>query len=183
MSRRDSNYLRRERSGKVRGSELPTTSLTVRVEKLDELLNRVRCHVVRLLSGVPRPPSALRVQADEVSLDIEWSSEHLGTAPDGAELAMASLTEIATEADADTYYLISPAVGVFYRAPGSDAAPFVSKGDTVMVGQQVGIIESMKLMIPVEADVTGRVVEVLKNNGEPVEYGERLFAFAAVEPT
>lgn len=49
-----------------------------------------------------------------------------------------------------------------------------------MAGQQVGIIEAMKLMIPVEADKAGRVVEVLKNNGEPVEYGERLFAFAAV---
>lgn len=179
MTQRCSNHLGREHGGKA-VSEFPAASPATRTEELDELLDRVRHHVVRFVSEVPRPPLALRVRAGEVSIDVEWAHEHVGTAPGGAEPAVAPVAEPVTEADPEVHYLTSPTVGVFYPAPEPGAAPFVSEGDTVVAGQQVGIIEAMKLMIPVEADKAGRVVEVLKNNGEPVEYGERLFAFAAV---
>jgi acetyl-CoA carboxylase biotin carboxyl carrier protein len=79
------------------------------------------------------------------------------------------------DTEADAAYLSAPAVGVFYRAPEPGAEPFVAEGDTVSAGQQVAIVEAMKLMIPVEADQPGRIAKVLKDNGEPVEYGERLF--------
>ena len=76
------------------------------------------------------------------------------------------------------YDVRAPSVGVFYRAPEPGAPPFVGEGDTVRPGQQVAIVEAMKLMLPVEADRAGRVVEVLKRDGEPVEYGEVLFVLA-----
>jgi len=65
-------------------------------------------------------------------------------------------------------------VGTFYRAPEQGAPPFVEVGDTVRPGQQVAIVEAMKLMIPVEAGVYGRVREVLVADVQPVEFGEPL---------
>jgi len=72
----------------------------------------------------------------------------------------------------------SPSVGAFYRAPRPDADPFVEVGDVVEAGQQVAVIESMKLFLPVNAEASGTVVEVLKENGEVVEHGEPLFALS-----
>ena len=70
----------------------------------------------------------------------------------------------------------SPMVGTFYAAPAPDAAPFIQAGGIVEVGQVVCIIEAMKLMNEIEADVDGLIVEVFPQNGQPVEYGERLFS-------
>lgn len=68
-------------------------------------------------------------------------------------------------------------VGVFYRAPEPGAPPFVEVGTRLKVGDQVGILEAMKLMVPVHADEAGTVTEILKANGEAVEYGEPLIAY------
>jgi len=68
----------------------------------------------------------------------------------------------------------SPMVGTFYRSPGPDEAPYVDVGDRIRIGQTVCIIEAMKLMNEIEAEVSGQVVEILVNNGEPVEYGQPL---------
>lgn len=68
----------------------------------------------------------------------------------------------------------SPMVGTFYRAPGPDEAPFVEVGDRIRKGQTVCIIEAMKLMNEIEAEVSGQVVEILVNNGDSVEYGQPL---------
>ena len=68
----------------------------------------------------------------------------------------------------------SPMVGTFYRAPGPDEAPFVDIGDRIRTGQTVCIIEAMKLMNEIEAEVSGQIVEILVGNGEPVEYGQPL---------
>lgn len=68
----------------------------------------------------------------------------------------------------------SPMVGTFYRAPGPDEPPFVEVGDRIRKGQTVCIIEAMKLMNELEAEVSGEIVEILVKNGEPVEYGQLL---------
>ena len=68
----------------------------------------------------------------------------------------------------------SPMVGTFYRAPGPDEAPFVEVGERIRTGQTVCIIEAMKLMNEIEAEVSGQVMEILVENGEPVEYGQIL---------
>ncbi len=68
----------------------------------------------------------------------------------------------------------APMVGTFYRAPAPDAPPFVNEGDRVSAGQTVCIIEAMKMFNEIPAEVTGRVVRILVENGVPVEYGQPL---------
>jgi len=70
----------------------------------------------------------------------------------------------------------SPIVGTFYSAPSQGAAPFVKVGDRVKAGQTICIVEAMKLMNEIEADAGGEVAQVLVENGQPVEYGQPLFA-------
>ena len=79
-------------------------------------------------------------------------------------------------ASADEHIIKSPIVGTFYAGPSPDAGPFVRAGDFVEAGQTVCIIEAMKLMNEIEADISGEVARVLVENGQPVEYGEPLFA-------
>jgi acetyl-CoA carboxylase biotin carboxyl carrier protein len=74
----------------------------------------------------------------------------------------------------------APMVGTFYRSPSPDAAPFCDVGDVVKPGQPVCIIEAMKLMNELESEVSGRVVRVLVENGEPVEYGQPLIELEPV---
>ncbi len=69
----------------------------------------------------------------------------------------------------------SPMVGTFYRAPSPDAKPFVEVGSEVKVGDALCIIEAMKMMNQIESDRAGVVKAILKENGQPVEYGEPLF--------
>ena len=71
--------------------------------------------------------------------------------------------------------ITSPMVGTFYRAPAPDADPYVEVGDQVTVGQTVCIVEAMKLMNEIESEVKGRVVKILVENAQPVEYGQKLF--------
>jgi acetyl-CoA carboxylase biotin carboxyl carrier protein len=70
----------------------------------------------------------------------------------------------------------SPIVGTYYDSPSPDAPPFVKIGDSVEPGQVLCIIESMKLMNEIEAEIAGTIVHKLAENGRPVEYGEALFA-------
>jgi acetyl-CoA carboxylase biotin carboxyl carrier protein len=69
----------------------------------------------------------------------------------------------------------SPIVGTFYRAPAPDAAPYIEVGQIVQTKQVLCIIEAMKLMNEIESDVSGRVVKILVENGQPVEYNQILF--------
>ncbi len=69
----------------------------------------------------------------------------------------------------------SPMVGTFYRAPSPDAAPFVNVGDTVKKGQTIAIIEAMKIMNELEAEFDCKILEILVENGQPVEYDMPLF--------
>jgi acetyl-CoA carboxylase biotin carboxyl carrier protein len=69
----------------------------------------------------------------------------------------------------------SPIVGTFYESPSPGSPPFVKNGDKVTAGQVLCIVEAMKLMNEIEADVAGEIVERLVNNGQPIEYGQELF--------
>ena len=80
------------------------------------------------------------------------------------------------ESDAGLHIINSPIVGTFYRSPNPESNPFVSPGDRVTKGQVICIIEAMKLMNEIESDAEGTVVKVYPQNGQPVEYGEKLFA-------
>jgi acetyl-CoA carboxylase biotin carboxyl carrier protein len=82
---------------------------------------------------------------------------------------------LAAEPPANGTLVKSPIVGTFYRAPDPNSPPFVSVGDRVKVGQVLCIIEAMKLMNEIEAEVAGEVVKVHPENGQPVQYGDPLF--------
>ena len=75
----------------------------------------------------------------------------------------------------DVHVITSPIVGTFYRAPSPEAEAFADVGSRVSKGKILCIIESMKLMNEIESDVEGEIVEVYARNGQPVEYGEKLF--------
>lgn len=72
-------------------------------------------------------------------------------------------------------YITSPMVGTFYRAPSPDSKPFVNVGDTVKKGQTLGILEAMKIMNELEAEFNCKIVEILVEDGQPVEYDMPLF--------
>ena len=78
-------------------------------------------------------------------------------------------------AEAGLHTVRSPIVGTFYECPSPGSPPFVKPGDTVEVGQVLCIVEAMKLMNEIEADVAGEIVKKLVANGQPIEYGQELF--------
>lgn len=87
------------------------------------------------------------------------------------------------EAEAPTIKRVeikAPMVGTFYRAPSPEAPPFIEVGDEIELGQLICIIEAMKLMNEIKAEVKGKVAEILVENAQPVEYGQVLFL---IEPT
>ncbi len=79
------------------------------------------------------------------------------------------------ESDEQGHRVLAPMVGTFYRASGPTADPFVGVGDQIDAGDTLCIIEAMKMMNQIEADVAGRVISIEAENGEPVEYGQLLF--------
>ena len=80
------------------------------------------------------------------------------------------------ESEAGLHIITSPIVGTFYRAANPEADPFINPGDRVSKGKVLCIIEAMKLMNEIESDIEGTIVKVFPQNGQPVEYGEKLFA-------
>jgi acetyl-CoA carboxylase biotin carboxyl carrier protein len=89
--------------------------------------------------------------------------------------AEASSAGQAAAEEAGLHRIVSPMVGTFYRAPAPDAPPFVNVGDRIDEKTVVCIVEAMKLMNPIEAEVSGEIVEILAENGQLVEYGQPLF--------
>ena len=81
----------------------------------------------------------------------------------------------AKEPDANYHEVCSPIVGTFYRAPAPDADSYVQVGDHVSVGSVLCIVEAMKLMNEIEADIDGKIVKILVENATPVEYNQPLF--------
>jgi acetyl-CoA carboxylase biotin carboxyl carrier protein len=151
-------------------------------EALASLVQRVQESALALAAGAPTRPRAVRVRAGDVSVELEWASEGpTGTIVAIEQQDVATTAALAGPAEVDPpgrAYVTASTVGVFYRAPEPGAPPFVDVGDTIVKGQQVGIIEAMKLMIPVEADAAGCVVEVLVDDGAAVEFADRIFAVA-----
>jgi acetyl-CoA carboxylase biotin carboxyl carrier protein len=103
------------------------------------------------------------------------ATQNPGTQPAAPAAApIATPPPAPTPNDAKLMPIISPMVGTFYRAPAPDEPPFVEVGDRIKVNQTVCIIEAMKLMNDIEAEISGQIVEILVQNGEPVEYGQVL---------
>ncbi len=95
-------------------------------------------------------------------------------APAGRAEALAGAP--AAEPEAGLHMVKSPIVGTYYGSPSPGAAAFVAPGDHVEKGQVICIIEAMKLMNEIEADASGEIVKCLVSNGQPIEFGQPLFA-------
>jgi acetyl-CoA carboxylase biotin carboxyl carrier protein len=104
-------------------------------------------------------------------------------APALSEVSASSSADIATasplsveSAENGLAFVTSPMVGTFYRQPEPGAEPFAREGDVIKKGQVLCIIEAMKLMNEIESDLHGTLVKILVENGQTVQYGDRLFA-------
>jgi len=140
--------------------ELERGDVKVRIKRGGETAATVITHAVPMASvPVAAPPA---------------QTSYTQTAPVPSPASSVAASPAAAEEELHT--VKSPIVGTFYEAPGPGALPFVKPGDQVAAGQVLCIIEAMKLMNEIEADASGEVVKVLVNNGQPVEYGQPLFA-------
>lgn len=137
-----------------------------------------------LAREAPQPLRRVKVQTDGAAVEMEWPEPAVAASPDGSVVTRVDLADAGgaaavpvtpVAADADERHRVSaPLVGTFYQAPEPGAPPFVRVGDVVEPGQQVGIIEAMKLMNPIESDRRGRVAEVLVDDGTPVQFDDAL---------
>ena len=80
------------------------------------------------------------------------------------------------DSEAGLHIITSPIVGTFYRSPSPESGPFINVGDRISKGKVLCIVEAMKLMNEIESDIDGVVARIYPQNGQPVEYGEKLFA-------
>lgn len=126
--------------------------------------NQEKTHSISGISG-----QEMKTGADSTVADIAGTD---GAKP--AAVADASASEEREETEI-AQIVKSPLVGTFYAAPSEDAEPFVKVGDKVEKGQILAIVEAMKLMNEIESDFGGKVVKILAENGEAVEYGQPLF--------
>jgi acetyl-CoA carboxylase biotin carboxyl carrier protein len=103
---------------------------------------------------------------------VPAAAPELGAAP----VAAAPAPPAPPAAEEGLHMVKSPIVGTFYEAPSPGAPPFVKAGDVVEVGQVLCIVEAMKLLNEIESDLAGEIVKKLAVNGQPIEYGQELFA-------
>ena len=120
-------------------------------------------------------------ETDALSLSVNFGAQvvqgmaPMVAAPQVAAAAPAAAPVAAAPAESAGVGLESPMVGTFYSAPSPDQPAFCKVGDTVSKGQTLCIIEAMKLMNEIEAEVSGTVLEMLVENGQPVQFGQVLF--------
>ena len=124
-------------------------------------LSKPRPKVTGMMQAAPMQMMQASSSSDDTSLSAERKAD--------AKPAEAPKSE-------NTYEVRSPMVGTFYRAPSPDADAYVQVGSSVGEGSVLCIIEAMKLMNEILSEITGEIVSVLVKNGQPVEYGEKLFA-------
>jgi acetyl-CoA carboxylase biotin carboxyl carrier protein len=146
------------------------------VEEIRELINLAKETGVAVLE-VQRGENRVRIRISGSSLPVA-ARPHVPAQPVevAAAPAAAPAAEQKEKAPDNMALVKSPIVGTFYEAPSPGAPPFVHVGEKVQPGKVLCIIESMKLMNEIEAEISGVIESKLVLNGQPVEYGEALFA-------
>ncbi|MCL6610973.1 MAG: acetyl-CoA carboxylase biotin carboxyl carrier protein [Peptococcaceae bacterium] len=148
------------------------------IKELVRLINQTDIHELALennnLKVAIRKGSGMAVQASGVALDPagEEGGQETGSGRKNPH-------RDSIQAGEGVHPVKSPMVGTFYSAPAPGAPPFVNVGDMVVKGQVLCIVEAMKLMNEIEAEVSGQVLEILVENGSPVEYGQPMFLIKA----
>jgi len=125
----------------------------------------------------------LEIERAGVRLKVRRSrpgGDVLPAAPAPARPASVGIHDVPSPAPAlpidDLFYVKAPIVGTFYKAPNPSSPPFVNVGDFVEKGTVLCIVEAMKLMNEIESEVAGQITAAFVDNGQPVEFGEKLFA-------
>ncbi|MCS6998563.1 MAG: acetyl-CoA carboxylase biotin carboxyl carrier protein [Aquificaceae bacterium] len=137
-------------------------------EFIKELLNLIRGSDIKQLN----------LETDSFRLFIETHQKEALQRIETSyrEVRQQELTPVVEEVSQENFHVIkSPLVGTFYRSPAPGAPPFVEVGDLVSPGQVLCIVEALKVMNEIESDVRGKLVKILVENGETVEYGQPLF--------
>ena len=149
----------------------------LKFEEIKELIDLVARH---RLTGIEIEAEDFRLCIDGYKQAAPVASAPAVPPPPAAPAPAATEVPAAPPAKgkshSDVHQLTSPIVGTFYRAPNPEAPPFVEIGSRVKQGQTLCIVEAMKLMNEIEADVDGVIVDVFTKNAQPVEFGEPLFA-------
>jgi len=117
----------------------------------------------------------VRIAKNRSTSDAGAASLSPASIPPAATVADAVDTSSSEKLASNLKEITSPMVGTFYRAPAPEADPFTDVGQHVAVGQTVCIVEAMKLMNEIGAELTGTIRQVLVENGQPVEFGQPLF--------
>ena len=124
------------------------------------------------IQGKPSPPAPQMMQ----QFALPHPSMPGALPPPAAPAQLPAKAEEPEETDSGLHIITSPIVGTFYRSPNPESDAFVTVGDHVSKGKVLCIIEAMKLMNEIESDIDGEIVKIFPQNGQPVEYGEQLFA-------
>jgi acetyl-CoA carboxylase biotin carboxyl carrier protein len=125
------------------------------------------------MSKNPAPQIVQAFQPMQAAPQMSASSAPTSAPPQTAETSAAPEADI--DSDAGLHKITSPIVGTFYRSPSPDKEPYVKEGSQVSPDTTVCIVEAMKLMNEIQAEVSGEVVKIYVENGQPVEYGQPLF--------
>jgi len=133
------------------------------ISELELEKNGERIKLCRTVEGVAREYSAAPALLGSIP------------PPSNASASIAPPASTSAVDDASCFFVTSPFVGTFYASATPSADPFVKVGGEIKPGQTLCIVEAMKLMNEIEAEASGTIVEVLRENGKPVEYGDRLF--------
>lgn len=183
---KDSNRGRNRRST-LRGKSNQNSGRSLNMVELRELANLVDEHGftdfefenanIRVrLSKNPAPQFVQAVQPfSAASAPAAPASAAQQPSSAQASADTSSAAETATETDADLHKITSPIVGTFYRSPSPDKEPYIKEGSIVSPEAVVCIVEAMKLMNEIQAEISGEVVKIYVENGQPVEYGQPLF--------
>jgi acetyl-CoA carboxylase biotin carboxyl carrier protein len=142
----------------------------VETSSIDELEIHEDKLQIRITRNKPAQPGSGPVLQMVQAVPHGAQAPRLDSAPHEARI------EIKPTAKNDNLIEIrSPMVGTFYRAPSPDTDPYVREGDSIQPGKILCIIEAMKLMNEIEAEITGKIVKILVENARPVEYNQPLF--------
>ncbi|MFA5149533.1 MAG: acetyl-CoA carboxylase biotin carboxyl carrier protein [Candidatus Omnitrophota bacterium] len=118
----------------------------------------------------------MRIRLKKTSSGIEgFSGPIVVERQNSADTGMKQISESARQSQVKTVEVKSPMVGTFYRAPSPEAVPYVEVGQNIEPGQVICIIEAMKLMNEIKSEVKGKILEILVDNAEPVEFGQPIF--------
>lgn len=142
-------------------------------------LSELRAEAERLIATLGRQAGQVRrvsLRAGPNLVEVDWEAGAAAAQPAVAQPAAPQPVDAAAEPPhADAWRVLAPLVGTFYRAPSPGSPPFVEVDDVVQAGQQLAIVEAMKLMNPITAERAGRVTAITVADGEMVEFDQVLF--------